>query len=482
MIAQKCYNCGSAISPTVQYCSKCGERVILKQKYMILRVLGQGGFGTVYLAQDLQTWQQCAIKVVSSSSITEQQQIAVEVDILTRYSPQFAFIPTIYDVWSERLQTFIAMEYIAGQTLDQMQSSAWSAGDVYHLLETLLTYLQQLHSIGIVHRDIKPSNIIRTPQGHYKLIDFGIAKQGVATRTIARGMGSIMYTSLEQFQGIPTDGRSDLYSIAATAYHLLTGRPPISADARKLGAILPKPSTLIPSTPRDLETVILAMLEVERTDRPANAPTALALLRQADKSTTKIAHSTSADLNAPTQNLTRRTRAQNRTAVVVAAIGGAATCVAAAIGLMAQVTPKPAGGASAHTTEQEPTPRPVREPTPEQQYEPEPTRTPRPTRVPPRPTDAPPEPPPPSFECPYRADASWLKVAEFWYGPYEVNDVFYRISFDTDYIYVEDSVSGLHTYPDPDVSERRNRWLNLEDTPFEVCVDGNGYVYAALNR
>lgn len=478
MIAQKCYNCGSAISLTVQYCSKCGERVVLKQKYMILRVLGQGGFGVVYLAQDLQTWQQCAIKVVSSSSITEQQQIAVEVDILTRYSPQFAFIPTIYDVWSERLQTFIAMEYIAGQTLDQMQSSTWSPGDVYHLLETLLTYLQQLHSIGIVHRDIKPSNIIRTPQGHYKLIDFGIAKQGVATRTIARGMGSIMYTSLEQFQGIPTDGRSDLYSIAATAYHLLTGRPPISADARKLGAILPKPSTLIPSTPRDLETVILAMLEVERTDRPANAPTALALLRQADKSTTRIAHSTSADLNAPTQNLTRRTQAQNRTAVVVAAIGGAATCVAAAIGLMAQVGPKPdvpTPTVVSVAVERDATPEPTAKPAPE------PTRTPRPTRVPPRPTDTPPEPLPSSFECPYRADARWLKTSN-WYGPYEVDGIFYSIRFDEDYIYVDDSVTGVSTYPDPAETDRRNRWLQLEDTPFEICVDQEGFVYAALSQ
>src|SRR4029079_15727859 len=109
----------------------------------------------------------------------------------------------------------------------------------------------------------KPQNIKYTPQGQYVLLDFGIAKQGAATITSARAL-SPDYAPAEQVRGAPTDARSDLYSLGATAYHLLTGRLPANVSARlSNGAQLIPPSDLVPGVPPPLERVLLQMLELD---------------------------------------------------------------------------------------------------------------------------------------------------------------------------------------------------------------------------
>lgn len=275
---QPCYYCGHENPSQSDQCSNCGAPLILQQRYRLLRVLGQGGFGLVYEADDMRLNRRCAIKRVSASSLAEQKLIRNEVDILAHHASRLAFIPTIHDVWVDQNQTYIVMEYIGGPTLDQVEER-WTAERVEEFLRVMLNSLSQLHAVGIIHRDLKPLNIKYTPQGRcpYMLLDFGIAKQGAATSVRAL---SPDYAPPEQMQGIATDARSDLYSLAATAYHLLTGRSPLRERVQSGGHLSP-PSQFAPDTSPILEQTLLLMLEQDQQKRPPDAEAALALLNRA---------------------------------------------------------------------------------------------------------------------------------------------------------------------------------------------------------
>lgn len=328
MTAFACYFCATPVADaTAPKCAKCGRSLILRGRYRVVRVLGQGGFGVVYAAIDQHVAErQCAVKQVASFSLQSQRQIEAEIQFLARYATRFQFIPDIYDVWSEDGQSFMVMEFIAGDTLNQLMERPWSADTVQHFLTTLLGYLGELHSVGVIHRDIKPNNIIRTPQGRYVLLDFGISKEGNITMTAARAL-SLDYASLEQFQGQSTDARSDLFSLAATAYHLLTGQPPTRADSRRLnGQPIIAPSQLVPHVPAALERTLLAMLALDPAQRPANAEAVLNLLHNVSVPT---------EMYYPAENVVR----------VVPVRDDAAATVAASQPIAAYVTP-PAPGIS----------------------------------------------------------------------------------------------------------------------------------------
>ncbi len=278
MATNTCYSCNSTTLSGVQFCSRCGANVILNQRYQILRILGQGGFGIVYQVFDLKLKRFCAIKVVASTSIKEQQQIENEVNILSRYSIDFSFIPDVYDLWIDQLKTYIVMEFIDGVNLSDTLNQKWATKDVGDFLQIMLGYLSQIHSVGIIHRDIKPTNIIKNGHGKYILIDFGIAKHGSHTQTIIKQAGTPTYASPEQFQGKSTTPCSDLFSLAATAYHLLTGHPPTSVVDRLSGTplIFLKKSTSNMSP--NLEHTLVKMLEINPNARPMNANEALKIL------------------------------------------------------------------------------------------------------------------------------------------------------------------------------------------------------------
>ena len=178
------------------------------------------------------------------------------------------------------------MQFIEGNTLDKLMIAPWSIHDVTQFLNTLLANLRDLHNEGIVHRDLKPENIIKTPRGKYYLLDFGIAKQGSTTMTAAHAI-SLNYSPLEQLQGFSTDARSDLFSLAAAAYHLLTGQPPIRVDARAAHSItLTAPSALVANVPPVLENTLLHMLQLDIAQRPGSAQQTLDLLNGSGHSPT----------------------------------------------------------------------------------------------------------------------------------------------------------------------------------------------------
>jgi serine/threonine protein kinase len=260
---------------------------VLKNHYRLISTLGQGGFGVVYEALDMhQNQRRCAIKRVAFTTLAEKQQIENEANILKHHAPLFRFVPDLYDFWSDPTHTYLVMECIDGPTLDQT-TVPWQAPAVESFLHTMLKYLDRLHNANTIHRDLKPWNIKRTPQGRYVLLDFGIAKHESSTITAARGMGTVNYAPPEQVQGLSTDQRSDLYSLAATAYFLLTGVAPFQArmDA---GGILPPPAQRIKGVSPHLDRAIMRMLAHAADDRPPHALAALDLLDDNVLSTIKL--------------------------------------------------------------------------------------------------------------------------------------------------------------------------------------------------
>ena len=254
MAVEQCYYCNASISLSARRCPNCSQPLVLQDRYRLTSILGQGGFGVVYAVADRRLNRRCAIKVVSSVSLVDQRRIEAEASLLGQYASRFPFIPDIYDIWSKQSQTYLVMEYIDGLTLNQVLPWPWPAAQAEEFLRTLLGYLAQIHAAGIIHRDIKPQNIKRTPEGRYVLLDFGIAKQGTATMTAAKGL-SPDYAPPEQISGEPTDARSDLYSLAATAYCLLVGQPPVSVIVRLTTGAQPQaPSRLVPGVSSVLET------------------------------------------------------------------------------------------------------------------------------------------------------------------------------------------------------------------------------------
>ena len=275
-----CYFCATP-TPT-DTCPQCQQPQVLRGTYRMLRVLGQGGFGVVYQARDTRFERLYAIKVIHSLSAADQRLVQSESDIMARYARQFTFMPEIYDQWTEGSRTYLVMEYIAGQTLGQLltQQQRLSSKGAYEVLHKLLEHLHELHQAGIVHRDIKPDNITFTPEGRYVLLDFGISKQHAMTMTAAKAI-SPHYSSPEQSIGQPTDARSDLYSLGATVYHLLTGLvpPPATLRLAQQVPVIP-PNQRNPDIDYALHDTILALLELDPDQRPDSAQAALNLLKQ----------------------------------------------------------------------------------------------------------------------------------------------------------------------------------------------------------
>lgn len=226
---------------------------IIRKRYKIKRVIGQGGMGQVYLADDLRLeGRLCALKTVSyDENLPEdvvsqsRQQFEREATVLARLD--HPNLPKVSDFFSEGKRDYLVMDFIPGKDLRTLMREKKQKGQylservVLSWADQIADALNYLHSQepSILHRDIKPSNIKLTPNGLIKLVDFGLVKilvSGERTVTVVQGHGSAFYTPLEQYGGDTghTDPRSDIYSFGATIYHLLTNHPPLEARKRFL--------------------------------------------------------------------------------------------------------------------------------------------------------------------------------------------------------------------------------------------------------
>ncbi|MHB8900479.1 MAG: serine/threonine-protein kinase [Thermoguttaceae bacterium] len=263
-------------------------------QYRLMERLGGGGMGEVYKAEHVLLKRPCAIKLIKAENEADASAIAhfeKEVKITARLTHWNTV--EIYDYGRTDEGTFYyVMELLPGMSLEEIvrEHGPLPAARVVHLLRQVCGALQEAHQVGLIHRDIKPANIFAAQRGGVcdvaKLLDFGLVKDAVETpgrEKLPRQRsfsGTPLYMSPEQASAYDAvDGRADLYSLGAVAYHLLTGKPPFSgssivelltAHARTEPTA---PSALNPDVPSDLDEVVLRCLSKDVNDRFADAAT-----------------------------------------------------------------------------------------------------------------------------------------------------------------------------------------------------------------
>ncbi|MFN8613741.1 MAG: serine/threonine-protein kinase [Vulcanimicrobiota bacterium] len=267
------------------------EGTILAERYLVMSVLGQGGMGTVYLAQNLQE-QLVAIKELSIPSWNQAavRQFEREAAILANlHHPALA---QVYESFSFNERLYIAMEYIQGDTLafwlrSKRKISTSQALDWGAQLCSVLGTLHS-HQPPILFRDLKPSNIMIDRELRVRLIDFGIARflvDGKETTTFLKGMGSTGFAPLEQYgEEGGTDERSDIYALGATLYAMLTRKIPESPVTRiSSGSPLTSPRQHNPEISRPLEAVLTRMLALKKEARYRNIAEVQSALQRAER-------------------------------------------------------------------------------------------------------------------------------------------------------------------------------------------------------
>lgn len=207
---------------------------VLQNRYHIVRLISQGGMGAVYEATDERLGNTVALKQIVVNDQRMRETLEREARLLAQL--QHSVLPMVSDHFAEKTGEFLVMQYIPGEDLGMMlleEDPKFSADEILRWADQLLDALDYLHGQypPIVHRDIKPRNLKLTPRRDIILLDFGLAKRSQTVykdESTGRNVRILTpeYAPLEQIQGNDNDPRSDLYSLAATLYHLLTGTSP----------------------------------------------------------------------------------------------------------------------------------------------------------------------------------------------------------------------------------------------------------------
>lgn len=269
---------------------------ILQNRYRIEKQIGQGGMGKVYVASDQRFNSTVAIKETVFEDKNLRKAFEREARLLNSLKHQA--LPRVSDHFTEGTGQFLVMEYIAGEDLAEMMvrnDEAFPLENVLNWANQLCDALDYLHAQDIIHRDIKPQNLKLTPGGQIVLLDFGLAKGNPTDAPHHTAAKSIFgysrsYASLEQIQGTGTEPRSDLYSLAATLYHLLTGIPPADALTRAMNVLNGQPDPLIPANlinvrvPRGVGEILLQTMALNANERPISATSLREMLAASDMS------------------------------------------------------------------------------------------------------------------------------------------------------------------------------------------------------
>jgi serine/threonine protein kinase len=246
--------------------------------YEILEELGSGGMGKVYRARNVTLERIVALKMLSPVFSADQafvQRFLKEARSAARLN--HPNIVQIYDFGSVNGIYYLAMEYVKGESLrSYVKRGRLNERDAVAVIREAVRPLAVAHAEGIVHRDIKPDNIMLTTKGELKIVDLGIAKRLDEDQDLTQtgqAVGTPQYISPEQVKGQRVDARADIYSLGATFYHLLTGRPPYKATSAAmvmtmhLTEPLPDPRSFEPSLSEGVCRILRKMLAKEREER-----------------------------------------------------------------------------------------------------------------------------------------------------------------------------------------------------------------------
>src|SRR5579862_1521799 len=250
--------------------------------YLVEKKLGAGGMGTVYLAHHEGTGKQVAVKVLAPSLAREPGLVARfmrEIDALEKLKNPH--VVELFDHGVDGDVYYYAMEYVDGETLTmrlrRTRRIPWR--EVVELSIQICVALKAAHDAGIIHRDLKPSNLLLTPDGDIKLTDFGVAQVFAGSKLTVTGgiIGTAEYMSPEQGQGRRITKRSDLYSLGAVMYVMLTGRPPFSGKTtldvihKHKYSQFDRPRLILPELPYWVDEVVCQLMEKDPEKRFADA-------------------------------------------------------------------------------------------------------------------------------------------------------------------------------------------------------------------
>jgi len=264
---------------------------LIKERYEIVELLGEGGMAFVYKAKDMQLKRMVAIKTLKPNYVEQTTFVErFKREAQTAANLNHPNIVQIFD-WGIEEEPYFVMEYIEGNTLTSIISNrkSISLSDVLFIGAQVANGLQAAHSQGLVHRDIKPGNIMITPGGKVKVTDFGIVsiqnEESDITKT-GSILGTASYISPEQAQGKAVSVGSDLYSLGTVLYELIAGNPPFEAESPIATAtkhLTEKPEKLSKyrkDLPKGIENAILKLLHKTPKDRFKSAEDLRAVLLQ----------------------------------------------------------------------------------------------------------------------------------------------------------------------------------------------------------
>ena len=264
---------------------------IIKERYKVIELLGEGGMAFVYKAKDMQLERMVAIKTLKPNYVEQTTFVErFKREAQTAANLNHPNIVQIFD-WGIEEEPYFVMEYIEGNTLTSIISNkkTISLSDVLFIGAQVANGLEAAHTQGLVHRDIKPGNIMITPGGKVKVTDFGIVsiqdEESDITKT-GSILGTASYISPEQAQGKAVSVGSDLYSLGTVLYELLTGNPPFVAESpiatatKHLTEKPDKPSKYRKDLPKGIENAILKLLHKTPKDRFKSAEDLRAVLLQ----------------------------------------------------------------------------------------------------------------------------------------------------------------------------------------------------------
>lgn len=239
--------------------------------YRISRLLGRGGMGAVYEGVHEETGQHTAIKILSFAFADDRafrSRFESEIEMLKQL--RHPHIVQLIGYGEQDGVMFYSMELVPGSNLHELlaRGTRFSWQEVAEIAVQVCSALKHAHDHGVIHRDLKPANLLRTPEGLIKLTDFGIARFFGSTQLTSAGgiIGTADYMSPEQAEGQPVTPRSDLYSLGAVLYSLLTGKPPfpgrsVTEILQRMQQAPPVPvRRLDPQIPEELEAIIQQLL------------------------------------------------------------------------------------------------------------------------------------------------------------------------------------------------------------------------------
>jgi serine/threonine-protein kinase len=280
--------------------------------FTILRVLGQGGFGITYVASDNSLRREVAVKeffpqgclrsgtsVQPSSSVSADEYASARETFLdeARTLAQFnnANIVDVYTVFAENNSAYMVMELLRGNTMQQVVASrgALPQDEAIGYTEHVANALDAVHGAGLLHQDVKPDNIMVCDDGRVVLIDFSLSRKqendsGLGTRRFSGAVrsGTPGYAPLEQYARQAQVGTyTDVYALAATLYHMLTGKEPVEATDRAAGTDMPAVQALNPRIGAGLSQAVMQALSMEPRNRPQTAREFMDSLRDGSAST-----------------------------------------------------------------------------------------------------------------------------------------------------------------------------------------------------